>query len=385
MKLIKKTSFKFIILLITVLNLNFVSAQNSKFNSTKVDKLIYGAIKDSVFPGAVLLISKEGKTIYKNAYGNFTYNKKSSKVTLNTIYDLASLTKVVATTTAAMICIDENLFHLNDKVIKYIPMFDNNGKEKITIRNLLMHNSGLPAYKRFYKLYSTADEVIKDIYETKLIYKTGSKTVYSDLSMIVLAKVIEKVTGMPFDKFVKRKILNPLQMKNTFFNPPGSIKYKIAPTEFDNYWRHRQLQGEVHDETASLLNGVSGNAGLFSSVGDLSNFLTMILNNGTYKNKRIIKKETVKLFITKQPNSKRALGWDIKSLVKSSAGNLFSPRSFGHTGYTGTSMWVDPEKKLFVIFLTNRVYPTRKNRKIIKFRPVLHDEIIKSIYKKRIR
>ncbi|HED09040.1 MAG TPA: hypothetical protein ENI57_13060, partial [Ignavibacteria bacterium] len=213
----------------------------------------------------------------------------------------------------------------------------------------------------------------------------GSKTVYSDLSMIVLAKVIEKVTGMPFDKFVKRKILNPLQMKNTFFNPPGSIKYKIAPTEFDNYWRHRQLQGEVHDETASLLNGVSGNAGLFSSVGDLSNFLTMILNNGTYKNKRIIKKETVKLFITKQPNSKRALGWDIKSPTKSSAGNLFSPRSFGHTGYTGTSMWVDPEKKLFVIFLTNRVYPTRKNRKIIKFRPVLHDEIIKSIYKKRIR
>ncbi|HED08932.1 MAG TPA: class A beta-lactamase-related serine hydrolase, partial [Ignavibacteria bacterium] len=203
MKLIKKTSFKFIILLITVLNLNFVSAQNSKFNFTKVDKLIHGAIKDSVFPGAVLLISKEGKTIYKNAYGNFTYNKKSSKVTLNTIYDLASLTKVVATTTAAMICIDENLFHLNDKVIKYIPMFDNNGKEKITIRNLLMHNSGLPAYKRFYKLYSTADEVIKDIYETKLIYKTGSKTVYSDLSMIVLAKVIEKVTGMPFDKFVK--------------------------------------------------------------------------------------------------------------------------------------------------------------------------------------
>jgi len=380
MKLIKKTSFKFIILLITVLNLNFVSAQNSKFNFTKVDKLIHGAIKDSVFPGAVLLISKEGKTIYKNAYGNFTYNKKSSKVTLNTIYDLASLTKVVATTTAAMICIDENLFHLNDKVIKYIPGFDNNGKENITIKNLLMHNSGLPAYKRFYKLYSTADEVIKDIYETKLIYKTGSKTVYSDLSMIVLAKVIEKVTGMPFDKFVKQKILNPLQMKNTFFNPPGSIKYKIAPTEFDNYWRHRQLQGEVHDETASLLNGVSGNAGLFSSVGDLSNFLTMILNNGTYKNRRIIKEETVKLFTTKQPNSKRALGWDIKSPTKSSAGKLFSPRSFGHTGYTGTSMWVDPEKKLFVIFLTNRVYPTRENRKIIKFRPVLHDEIIKSIY-----
>ena len=382
MKLIKIISFKFIILLITFLNLNFVLAQNSKFIFLKVDKLIYEAIKDSVFPGAVLLISKEGKTIYKNAYGNFTYDKHSTKVKLNTIYDLASLTKIVSTTTAAMICIDKGLFKLNDKVVKYIPKFANNGKENITIKNLLLHNSGLPAYKRFYKFCSDAEDVINDIYNTKLIYKTGSKTVYSDLGMIVLQKVIEKVTGKTLDKFSEEKIFVPLNMERTMFNPPDSIKKEIAPTEFDNYWRHRQLQGEVHDETASLLNGVSGNAGLFSSVGDLSNFLTMILNNGTYKNKRIIKEETVKLFTTKQPNSERALGWDIKSPQKSSAGNLFSSKSFGHTGYTGTSFWVDPQKKLFVVLLTNRVYPTRENRKIIKFRPVLHDEIIKSIYKK---
>ncbi|MCH7828019.1 MAG: serine hydrolase [Bacteroidetes bacterium] len=381
MYLIRKTSFKYIILVIATLNFNFILAQNSKYNFAKVDILVKQAIVDSVFPGAILLISKEGETIYEKAYGNFTYDKNSSKVKLNTIYDLASLTKIVATTTAAMICIDENLFHLNDNVTKYIPEFDNNEKEKITIKHLLLHNSGLPAYKRFYKFCSNADEVINDIFETKLVYKTGTKTVYSDLSMIVLQKVIEKVTGKTLDIFLKEKIFYPLNMKLTMFNPPDSIKNEIAPTELDDYWRHRLLRGEVHDETAFLLNGVSGNAGLFSTTEDLSSFLKMILQKGVFNKKRIIKKSTVKLFTTKQQNSERALGWDIKSPEKSSAGNLFSSLSFGHTGYTGTSMWIDPEKKIFVIFLTNRVYPSRENRKIIKFRPVLHDKIIKSIYK----
>ncbi len=376
---IYETIFLFIIVLS---NPSF--GQSTRINFSNVDKLIEQAIADSVFPGAVLLISKEGKTIYKNAYGNYTYDKHSSKVTLNTIYDLASLTKIVATTTAAMICIDENLFQLNDKVINYIPEFDNNGKGKITIKNLLMHNSGLPAYKRFYKLYSNADDVITDIYNTKLVYKTGTKTVYSDLGMIVLQKIIEKVTGKSLDEFSEEKIFKPLMMKRTMFNPPDSIKNEIAPTEFDDYWRHKQLQGEVHDETASQLNGVSGNAGLFSTAGDLAEFLKMILQKGVFNNKRIIKSNTVKLFTKKQPDSERALGWDIKSPEKSSAGNFFSPQSFGHTGYTGTSFWVDPIKKVFVVFLTNRVYPTRRNRKIIKFRPKLHDEIIRSIYKNRI-
>jgi len=385
MKLVGIISIKLTILLIALLNLNIVLAQNSIFNFTKVDKLVNQAIKDSVFPGATLLISKDGKIIYKNAYGNFTYDKHSTKVKLNTIYDLASLTKMVSTTTSAMICIDKGLFNLSDKVVKYIPQFANNGKENITIRNLLMHNSGLPAYKRFYKFCKNADDVIKDIYKTKLIYKTGSKTVYSDLGMIVLQKVIEKVTGKSLDKFSEEKIFIPLNMNRTMFNPPDSIKKEIAPTEYDDYWRHRQLQGEVHDETASQLNGVSGNAGLFSNVEDLSHFLKMILQKGVYSGKRIIKSSTIKLFTTKQPNSERALGWDIKSPKKSSAGNLFSSKSFGHTGYTGTSFWVDPIKKLFVVFLTNRVYPTRKNRKIIKFRPVLHDEIIRTIYKKGIQ
>jgi len=328
----------------------------------------------------VLLISKDGNIIYKKAYGNLTYDTKSKQTSLSTIYDLASLTKIVSTTTAAMICIDRGLFKLNDKVVKYIPQFANHNKENITIKNLLLHNSGLPAYKRFYKFCNNSDDVINDIYNTELIYETGSKTVYSDLSMIVLQKLIEKVTGKYLDNFSKEYIFDPLNMKSTMFNPPDSLKQDIAPTEFDDYWRHRQLQGEVHDETASLLNGVSGNAGLFSNVEDLSNFLSMILKKGMFNSKKILNEETVLLFTSKQPNSERALGWDIKSEEKSSAGKLFSSNSFGHTGYTGTSFWVDPDKKLFVIFLSNRVYSTRENLKIIKFRPILHDGIINSIY-----
>ena len=375
MKLSTKILFAFLLLL------NISCGQNNQYDFSGVDKLINIGISDGVFPGSVLLVSKSESIIYENTYGNFTYDRLSKKVNINTIFDLASLTKIVSTTTAAMICIDRGLFKLSDKVVKYIPRFGNHGKKIITIKNLLLHNSGLPAYKRFYKFCENSDDVINDIYNTELIYKTGSKTVYSDLSMIVLQKVIEKVTGKSLDEFSKENIFDPLEMKSTMFNPPDSIKQNIALTEFDDYWRHRQLQGEVHDETAALLNGVSGNAGLFSNSEDLSNFLTMILNKGTFKRKRIINENTVLLFTTKQPNSARALGWDIKSPIKSSAGNLFSLKSFGHTGYTGTSFWVDPQKKLFVIFLTNRVYPTRNNTKIIKFRPKLHNEIIETIYR----
>ena len=169
-------------------------------------------------------------------------------------------------------------------------------------------------------------------------------------------------------------------MNDTYFNPPDSVKYKIPPTENDNYWRHKLIKGEVHDETASLLGGVSGHAGLFSNVEDIEKFLLMILNKGVYKNKRIINSETVELFTKRQSQeSSRALGWDIKSETGSSAGNLFGKNSFGHTGFTGTSIWVDPDRNLFVVFLTNRVYPSREKNKLLSIRPKLHDAVIRAI------
>jgi CubicO group peptidase (beta-lactamase class C family) len=380
-------NIKYILLFITVLlycGLN-VSCQNNKqqksdFDFTQLDEIIQSAIKDSAFPGAVVLVSKEGKIIYEKAFGHLTYDDTSTTVTINTIYDIASLTKVIATTTAVMICFDKNLFSLDDPVEKYLPEFSLNGKEKVTIKNLLLHNSGLPAFKRFYKRYSSAEEVIKDIYKTPLSYEPGSKTVYSDLGFITLAKIVEQVTSKEFDVFCKEEIFIPLQMNSTFFNPPDSLINKIAPTEYDNYWRNKLVWGEVHDETASLLNGVAGHAGLFSTAKDVSNLLQLLLNSGTFNGHQIIKPATVKLFTTRYSDkSTRALGWDTKSGEGSSAGNLLDITSFGHTGFTGTSIWVDPTRELFVVFLTNRVYPTRENKKLYKVRPVLYNAVINAL------
>lgn len=355
------------------------SAQNN-YNFSEVEKIITGSISDSSFPGAVVLISKDGEVVFHKSYGRYTYDKKSPEVTTNTIFDLASLTKVIATTTAAMICIDKNLFNLDDKAAKYISEFASNGKDIVTIKNLLLHNSGLPAWKKYWGVYDNSNEILNDIYSLKLENPVGEKFVYSDLGIIVLAKIIENVIGKSLDIFCRDEIFNPLGMNYTFFNPPDSLKHRIVPTENDNYWRKRLLQGEVHDENAALLNGVAGHAGLFSTAEDLHKLLLMLLNKGKYNDIQIIKEETVTFFTAKaSEQSSRALGWDTKSPKGSSAGNLFSELSFGHTGFTGTSVWVDPARNLIVIFLANRVHPTRNNTKIIKVRPQLHDAVIKAL------
>jgi CubicO group peptidase (beta-lactamase class C family) len=377
-------NFQLILTAIFLIGLNAICQDNkyqqSEYDFNQVDEIIQSAIKDSAFPGSVVLISKDRKIIYEKAFGHLTYNDISAAVTKNTVYDIASLTKVIATTTAAMLCYDKKLFSLDDPVAKYIPEFAQNGKEYVTIKNLLLHNSGLPSFKRFYSNFSLEDEVINDIYKTRLSYEIGSKTVYSDLGFITLLKIIEQVTGKEFDFFCKEKIFIPLQMNSAFFNPPDSLTYKIAPTEYDNYWRNKLIWGEVHDETASLLNGIAGHAGLFSTAKDISNLLQLLLNDGTFNGHQILKPTTVKLFTTRYSDrSTRALGWDTKSKENSSAGDLFDLTSFGHTGFTGTSVWVDPKRELFVVLLTNRIYPTRENKKLYKVRPALHNAIINAL------
>ena len=361
---------------------SFFYSQNNIGNFFMVDNIINRAIKDKAFPGCVVLVWKEGKIIYEKPFGHFTYEINSREVQKNTIYDLASLTKVVATTTAAMICYDRKLLSLDDPVTKYIPSFNTNGKENITIKNLLLHNSGLPAWKKLYGQGLSAEDIIREIYSSELEYKPGTKYVYSDLGMIILGKIIEKVSGTSLDKFCKDEIFVPLEMNSTFFVPSDSIKQYCAPTEKDDYWRMKTLQGEVHDETSSLLGGVAGNAGLFSTAEDISRLITVLMNNGRSGGSEFIKSSTIDMFIKKYSDeSTRALGWDTKSDSGSSVGKYFSKNSFGHTGFTGTSIWADPERNLFVVFLTNRVYPTRKNSKIFSIRPLLHDAVIKSLGK----
>lgn len=374
---------KLLILLIVLTNLvpNLSTlAQHQAFNFNQVDSVINNAIEVHAFPGAQILIWQDGNTLYDKSFGNFNYDSKSPKVTNKTIYDLASVTKVIATTTAAMICYDRKLFSLDDPVAKYIPEFGVNGKENITIKNLLLHNTGLPAWKKFYESCKNKEEVLKEIYSSELEYPTGEKTVYSDLGIITLGKIIEKVTGKSLDKFCKDEIFIPLKMNSTFFNPPDSLKQYCAPTEVDNYWRNKILQGEVHDETSAMLNGVAGHAGLFSTATDIAKLMAVLINKGMLDGKRFIKQSTIELFTKRySEQSSRALGWDTKSETGSSSGDYFSSNSYGHTGFTGTSVWVDPQRNLFVIFLTNRVYPTRNNSKISKVRPELHNAVIKSI------
>lgn len=353
---------------------------DSNYIFSSVDSLMRNAVSEKVFPGAQLLVGHRGRVIYRNNFGSGTYEKGAKRIEDNSIFDIASLTKVIGTTSAVMLLYDQGKISLEDKVIEYLPQFDNNGKDRITIKNLLLHNSGLPAFRPFHKTHKTADEVINSIMNIELDFKPGIKYQYSDLGMIVLQKVIEKITNMKFDVYLKENLFDKLGMKNTFFNPSPKVWYNCVPTEQDNYWRMQLMKGKVHDETAYLLNGVAGHAGLFSTSEDLAKLIYLYVNEGKVGDKQFFKKETIDLFTkTNSELSSRALGWDTKSEEKSSAGKLFSKNSFGHTGFTGTSIWVDKDEKLFVILLSNRVFPTRESTKIIPFRSLLHDAIYKSV------
>ncbi|MEO8211031.1 MAG: serine hydrolase [bacterium] len=368
----------------------FIRVCSYAFDFSSVDDIISKGINNNAFPGAQLIIGNDKDIIYSKCYGNFTYDDFSNPVTDESMFDLASLTKVVATTSAIMQLYQKQKIHLNDKVSSYIPEFANNGKEDITILNLLLHNSGLIAFVPFYKTYSNREQVLNAIFNISLDYPTNTKSVYSDLNAILLGLIVEKVSGMDLNDYCKQNIFIPLDMHSTMFIPDEKLKDKIAPTEYDNYWRMRLIQGEVHDETTSILGGVSGNAGLFSNATDLYKFMRVMLNNGEYYNpysrglseEKLFDSEIVSLFTKKYTdvnyNNSRALGWDTKPLETSTkyripCGEMISDNCFGHTGFTGTSIWCDKDRNLIIIFLTNRVYPSRDNYGIRDIRPEIHN------------
>ena len=342
-----------------------------------IDSMMHQAVRDSVFPGAVLLVARNGVIAHFKAYGKMGYGKWDRPVPLNAIYDLASLTKVIATTTAAMLMVQSGQLDLDAAVQGYLPEFVGENKDRVTVRHLLTHSSGLPPFKRYFLENLQPGEIIDRILKEPLEYEPGTQTRYSDLGMILLGKIIEKLSGQPLDRFCHDRIFEPLGMTETFFNPPAPLLDRIPPTENDP-WRGRMVHGVVHDENAYALGGVSGHAGLFSSARDLAIFAQMMLNGGRYDDVRLLDRKIIEEFTRRQdivPGSTRALGWDTPG-PRSSAGRLMSRKAFGHTGFTGTSIWIDPDRKLFVILLSNRVHPTRKNRKLYRFRPKLHDAII---------
>jgi len=391
MKMIRNLLFLHFLLFV-----NYYSFSSNSYDFTAVDNLIESGIRDQSFPSAVLIVGNSNNIIYQNAYGRLTYDDGSKPAALNTIYDLASVTKVIATTTAIMKLYEQGKVDLYAPVASYIPEFAVNGKSDIKVINLLLHNSGLIAGTLFY-LDSTMDspqKVKQAIFSCSKEYPTGSRTLYSDYNGFLLGEIAERVSGLRLDSYSKQNIFNPLGMNDTYFLVPLSEDYRIAPTENDTYWRYQLLVGYVHDELAAMLEGVSGNAGLFSTAPDLFRFLQMMMNKGLYKDERkmnksplsdtLFKAETVELFTTKVTGlgytNTRALGWETKpepTKYPAPCGYRFSSNSFGHTGFTGTSVWCDKEKNLIVVFLTNRIYPKRGNEEIRNIRPRLHDEICK--------
>ena len=336
-------------------------------------KVINDAISQNVFPGAQIFISKGDNILLNKGFGKLSYELSSSDVTTNTIYDVASLTKVLSATPVAMKLYQSKKLGLDYKIGDFYTEYKVQDKMNISVRHLLTHSSGLDSYIEYYKINPsiTKNEIIEDILKQPLKYDADTKMVYSDLGMILLTNIIEKISGSRLDKLSSRYFYRPLGMKNTFFNPKNKIKNSslknIAPTENDTYFRNKMLQGEVHDENAFLLGGVSGHAGLFSTAYDIGIFSKMLVNEGVLLGKRFLKKNVIKKF-TKRINipngSDRTIGWDTPSQNgKSSAGDYFSKESYGHLGFTGTSLWIDPDKKIIVVLLTNRVHPNRDNSK----------------------
>ena len=348
--------------------------------------VVEGAIKDKAFPGATLAIGYRGKVSLR-AFGKHTYDAKSPVVAVNTMYDIASLTKVVATTTLVAKLAEGDFpvpIDLDAKVERYLPEWASGPqpewRRRVTVRHLLTHTSGLPPFKEYWRTSKSKQDTLDRIFAEPLEYEPGTKEVYSDLGIILIAEIIERLTGKPLDALAREYTFAPLGMANSMYNPPKKIWPAIAPTEMDNQYRHRQIQGEVHDENAAAIGGVSGHAGVFSTAPDLAAFCQMLLNGGVYAHQRILRRATIAEFTTPQQLSSgtRTLGWAAPT-PGGSSGQFFGAHSYGHTGFTGTSMWVDPDKQIFVVFLTNRVYPTRENQKHIKVRPALHDAVMQAL------
>jgi CubicO group peptidase (beta-lactamase class C family) len=322
-----------------------------------MDTSIEIAIANHQCPGGVLWLEHDG-VAYHKAYGHRALVPRAEPMTEDTIFDMASLTKVMATTPAIMLLIERGQVQLDAPVCAYIPEFKGQGRERITIRELLTHTSGLPPdlETNEWHGYTTA---IKKACSIKLESPPGTAFKYSDINFILLGEIVRRVAKMPLQDFVQREIYGPLKMNDTSFLPPKSKLPRIAPTEVIN---GKPLRGIVDDPTARRMGGVAGDAGLFSTAHDLARYAGMMLNLGELDGVRIFQPRTIKLMTTPQmpPGVKvlHGLGWDIDSPYSGPRGNLFPIGSYGHTGWTGTSIWIDPSSKTFVIFLSNRNHPT---------------------------
>ncbi len=317
-----------------------------------------------------------GKLVALRGIGGFTYDDGSPEVAAETIFDLASVSKVVGTTAMAMLLYESGHLDLDVPVAGVIPRFAKGDarRQEVTIRMLLTHSSGLPAYVRLYQTARTREQLLEAALAVPLQADPDTRPAYSDIGFIILGAALERIADEPLDTFCEREVFGPLGMHHTTYCPPAQLRASIPPTQDDREFRNRIIQGEVQDENASVLGGVAGHAGVFSNAADLAVFGHCMLQGG----RPILRPDTVELFTRRHGQSSRALGWDTPS-TPSQSGKYFSPRSFGHLGYTGTSLWIDPERRLAVVLLTNRTWPDKKSQLIKQVRPQFHDAVVESL------
>lgn len=331
------------------------------------------------FPGAAVAIVHRDQLVALKSFGRFTYEADSTVVSADSIFDLASISKVIATTTLAMILYQRGLLDLEAPVAGVVPEFgsDDPRRREITFRMLLTHSSGLPAHEKLYLHAKSREELIQAALRVPLKYDPDTRAEYSDIGFIALGVALERIAEEPIDRFCQREIFGPVGMLEAAFNPPKAWKPRIPPTQDDKRFRKRIIQGEVQDENASVMGGVAPHAGLFSTAENVAKFSSAMLSGGA----PIIRPETLAVFTQKQivpEGTSRALGWDTPS-SPSQSGKYFSPLSFGHLGYTGTSLWIDPERHLSVTLLTNRTWPDCSNWAIKEVRPRFHDAVVEAL------
>lgn len=344
------------------------------------------AIAQRAFPAASVAVTHHGRLVALKAFGHFTFDAGSPQPTPATLFDLASLTKAVTTTSMAMILYERGLLELEAPVVGVIPEFGGQSdprRASVTFRMLLAHSSGLPAYEKLFLRAHTREDLLQAAFTTLLSADPGSRAEYSDLGFILLATALERLAGEPLDVFCQREIFGPLAMTHTTFNPPANAREAIPPTADDRTFRHKIIQGEVQDENAYVLGGVAGHAGLFSTAEDLAVFANTLLECGAGTSARVpvLRPETIALFTRRESQpagTSRALGWDTPS-APSQSGKYFAHGSYGHLGYTGTSLWIDPSRQLSITLLTNRTWPDCANQAVKQVRPKFHDAVAEAL------
>jgi serine-type D-Ala-D-Ala carboxypeptidase len=340
-------------------------------------EIVQRGVDQRAYPAAVVEVGTRNGVTWQQAFGRLDYDVGAAVTHKNTIFDLASLTKVIATTSLVMRHVERNKLELGDLIADWIPEWRGRDRDTVTLRSLLTHSSGLTAWLPFFRDHSGRTEFQHAICTLPLEYAPDTQSIYSDLGFILLGFVIEDAGGRPF-AVQAAELVTQVTSEPLLFNPPAGLRASIAPTEHDK-WRGRRLVGEVHDENCWALGGAAGHAGLFGTAAAVGDFARTVLGGLEGRNTTLASATTIRTFVTRAgiPGS-RALGWDTM-LPTSSCGTKLSPSSFGHTGFTGTTLWIDPEREIYIVFLTNRVNPSRENTAIYQIRPALHDAIVEAI------